>query len=225
MRILFLYNNERNELLFRSALERMHHTVTITNERSLVDDFVTSYVFDLIILDLPGFFNEPELQHIISDCRNKSQNAAILVLSEQGDLSSRLIALEKGADDCLIGVPNLKEFEIVINSLARRYGSKDPVIMSYGPLSLNRETRTVELDGKNVRVTPREYVLLKTLLKKPGQVVKTDDISSHVFEVGESYGANLVQPHISRLRAKIKHPQLSISAVYGTGYKLDLNQT
>ncbi len=222
MRILFLCTNSRNELLFKSSLERMHHTITMTDDCSLVPEFVTRYVFDLVILDLPTFCKDAEKLEIISKCRRECPGAAILVLSEAGDAESRMKALEHGADDCLVGAANLKEFEIVINSLTRRYGGKEPIVYSFGPLSLNRETRTVELDGKIVKVTPREYVLLKTLIKKPGLVVKTDEISSHVFEVGDSYGSNLVQPHISRLRSKLKHPQLTISAVYGTGYKLEI---
>ncbi len=220
MRILLCTVNSRNELLYRSSLERMIHTVTAIDEYSLIAETIRTYEFDIIVLELPDFYIDSDKSELIKTIAQLNDNAAILVLSEKGSEAARLLALELGAHDCLIGPPSVKNFEIVINSLIRRLEGKNARNFDCGPLKLDRSNYVVDLEGKQIKLTPKEFILLELLLKRQGSIVTTDFIMSHIFNAKEFGGSNLVHPHICRLRAKIKHSRVRIESEYGIGYKM-----
>ncbi len=220
MRILLFSSNPRNELLYRSAPERMLHTITVIDDISLIAETIIIYEFDIIILDLPGFFLDNEKGELIGKCSQLADKASTLVLSESGTETDRLTALEQGAHDCLIGPPSVRNIEIVINSLIRRLERSNDRKSDCGPLRMDRSVFTVELDGERIKLTPKEFILLELLIKRQGRIVTTDFIMSHIFNAKEYGGANLVHPHICRLRAKIKHPDVRIESEYGIGYKI-----
>ncbi len=222
MRILLYTVNSRSELLYRTVLERMIHTVTVIDDCTLIAETIITYDFDIIVLDLPDFFIDQDKISLIRECDKISGDAAILILSESGTESARLTAIEQGAYDCLIGSPNIKNIEIVINSLARRLEGKKISTADCGPLKMDRTTHVVELEGKQIKLTPKEFILLELLLKRKGSIVTTEFIMSHIFSAKEFGGANLVHPHICRLRAKIKHSGIRIESEYGVGYRMSV---
>ncbi len=221
MRVLFFGANERNKLLFLTALEKMRHAVTILSEEHFDFEYVRVYEFDLILLDLPGFYENEDDLNLISKCSTLCRGAGVLVLSDRGDADSRLTGIEHGADDCLIGPPNMRKFEIILKSLEKRYGGMFSPVVKAGPIKLSRGTCSAKLDNRDIKLTPKEYILLELLIKQAGRIVATDLIMSHIFDLRECCSTNLIHPHISRLRSKFKGASISITAVYGIGYKLD----
>lgn len=221
MRVLFFGVNERNKLLFRTSLEKMRHAVTVLDEVNFDFEYIKVYEFDLILLDLPRFYENEDDLKLIAKCSALCRGAGVLVLSDSGDSESRLIALEHGADDCLVGPPNMRKFEIILKSLEKRYGGIFSPVVKAGPIKLSRSTCSAKLENRDIKLTPKEYILLELLIKQAGRIVATDLIMSHIFDLRECCSTNLIHPHISRLRSKFKDTAINITAVYGIGYKLD----
>jgi DNA-binding response OmpR family regulator len=95
-----------------------------------------------------------------------------------------------------------------------------------GNLCLDDETKTVTVDGETASLTPREYEILKLLMKSPGKVFPPREIYRRVWNE-EPYGAeSTVAVHIRHLREKLEidpaNPRY-IKAVWGQGYKIDTN--
>lgn len=223
MRILFYLPDDQNELLYKTSIERMLHSVTFLNGEQFDFDFLEVYDFDLLILNLSQFHLDRTKLSLIAKCRALCPKTAILILTADTASDIRWIALEQGADDCLIEATNLKEFEVVIKSLHRRIGRDGSSnSLDKGLMKLNPNMCSVEIEGQFIKLTRKEYILLKLLMERIGRIVPTECIESHLFELNASSGAHLVHPHISRLRAKTRHPEINIKAEYGIGYILEV---
>ena len=92
-----------------------------------------------------------------------------------------------------------------------------------GGLELNVDTKTVSVDGKNVKVTPIEFKILELLMKNAGKVFSADDIYERVWNE-EAINSETVMVHVRNLREKIeinpKKPQY-LKVVWGVGYKIE----
>lgn len=154
----------------------------------------------------------------------------ILVLSAKTEDADKILGLNVGADDYITKPFNPLELVARVKSSLRRYtklGSvatpKDNQYVS-GGLSINDETKEVEVDGESVKLTPIEYNILLLLLKNAGKVFSIDQIYESIWNE-EAIGAdNTVAVHIRHIREKIeinpKEPRY-LKVVWGIGYKVE----
>ncbi len=222
MKVLFCYQTVKNEAVIKALLEHRAPQYQTCAHSDL--EKLSERQFDLIILDLFHVPNDANKLKSISACKHYHPSAPLLTLLDGTHDSLRFAALEQGADYCTIGAVNEKEIEIALKSLTREINSRQAEVISCGPLRMDNASRTVELDGQSVNLTPREYALLKSLIRKPKELVDTREMLSELKKNDDHLDLQRLQPHISRLRKKIMHPELAIKSVYGAGYKLDLAQ-
>ncbi len=181
---------------------------------------------DVIILDwmLPDI-NGPEL---IPGLR-KHTSAPLLMLTARTEIVDKVTGFEAGADDYLTKPFDMMDLIARIKALIRRqekhfpHSSQEEARLTYGNISLNPETRRVEVDDREVSLTPTEFRLLHILIQSPGKVFSRDRLIELVLGYEyEGYGRTL-DSHIARLRAKIgddpRSPQY-IKTVFGVGYKM-----
>ena len=181
---------------------------------------------DVIILD----WMLPDVQgpDLIPRLREKS-SAPLLMLTARTEIVDKLTGFEAGADDYLTKPFDMMELIARIKALIRRQekhsppSSKKQATYTYRNISLNPETRRVEVNGKEVSLTPTEFRLLQILIQSPGKVFSRDRMIELVLGYEyEGYGRTL-DSHIARLRAKIgddpRTPQY-IKTVFGVGYKM-----
>ncbi len=179
---------------------------------------------DLIILDwmLPDI----EGPKLIPKLRARTQ-APILILTARSEMIDKLVGFESGADDYLTKPFEMMELVARIKALLRRSGreksddSQKKIV--YKELSVDFETRRVEIQGDEVDLTPTEFKILEILVHKPGVVFSRNDLIDLVMGYEyEGYGRTL-DSHIARLRSKLeldqKNPEYIIT-VFGVGYKL-----
>lgn len=178
---------------------------------------------DLIILDwmLPDM-SGPDL---IPQIREHT-SVPILMLTARSEIVDKLVGFEAGADDYLTKPFDMMELIARIKALLRRAAatglqpSTEP--LKYGDLTLDLETRRVEVHGNEVELTPTEFKLLEVMMKAPGKVFSRDRLIELVMGYEyEGYGRTL-DSHIARLRGKIEKDIKSpayIKTVFGVGYK------
>ena len=154
----------------------------------------------------------------------------ILVLSAKTEDADKILGLNVGADDYITKPFNPLELVARVKSSLRRYtklasvaAPKDNQYVS-GGLSINDETKEVEVDGESVKLTPIDYNILLLLLKTAGKVFSIDQIYESIWNE-EAIGAdNTVAVHIRHIREKIeinpKEPRY-LKVVWGIGYKVE----
>lgn len=183
----------------------------------------------LIILDIMM----PKLDGIeTANIIRKDKSIPIIMLSAKSEDYDKISGLDNGADDYVTKPFNPLELIARVNSQIRRYtrlGSmiekqEDSNIYKSGDLVINDRAKIVEVDGKEVKLTPTEYNILKFLTKNKGIVYSIEQIYENVWEE-ESYGAeNIIAVHIRHIREKIeinpREPKY-LKVIWGIGYKIE----
>ena len=154
----------------------------------------------------------------------------ILMLSAKSEDYDKINGLNVGADDYVTKPFNPMELIARVNPQIRRYTKLGSAIQSEGntyqtgELLIDDNTKQVMVDGKEIKLTPTEYNILKFLLKNKGKVYSIEQIYENVWEE-ESYGAeNIIAVHIRHIREKIeinpKEPKY-LKVIWGVGYKIE----
>ena len=158
----------------------------------------------------------------------KSRNIPVIMLSAKSEDADKILGLTAGADDYVTKPYNPSELVARVKSQLRRYtalgsiGKQNGVITISG-LTVNTETRTVTVEGEDVRLTPLEYGILELLVRNRGKVFSPDEIYRNVWNEDTVVGDNTIAVHIRHIREKIeinpKEPQY-LKVVWGVGYKI-----
>lgn len=165
---------------------------------------------------------------VIAKIREHS-SLPIIVLSEKSGEIDKIGALNAGADDYVIKPCSLLELTARVKSQLRRYtqlrNMSDEIrnIYQVDGLVINDDTRQVTVEGREVRLTPIEYKILKLLAKEKGRVYSIDQIYETIWNMRAIGADNTIAVHIRHIREKIennpKEPKY-LKVVWGTGYKV-----
>lgn len=184
----------------------------------------------LILLDIMM----PKLDGIsTANLIRKDKAIPIIMLSAKSEDYDKITGLNNGADDYVTKPFNPLELIARVNSQIRRYTSLGSIadqaqdsdnIYHSGDLFINDDTKKVEVEGKEVKLTPTEYNILKFLTKNKGIVYSIEQIYENVWEE-ECYGAeNIIAVHIRHIREKIeinpREPKY-LKVIWGIGYKIE----
>ena len=184
----------------------------------------------LILLDIMM----PKLDGIsTANLIRKDKKVPIIMLSAKSEDYDKITGLNNGADDYITKPFNPLELIARVNSQIRRYTSLGSIadkmekgnnIYHSGDLIINDNTKQVEVEGKEIKLTPTEYNILKFLTKNKGIVYSIEQIYENVWEE-ESYGAeNIIAVHIRHIREKIeinpREPKY-LKVIWGVGYKIE----
>jgi two-component system, OmpR family, response regulator len=224
MRALVVEDELKMAALIRRGLAEEGYAADVarTGEEALWMARATPY--DAIVLDvmLPG-------QDGLEVCRSLRESGVwspILLLTARDGLEDKVSGLDSGADDYLTKPFAFEELLARIRALLRRSDLTRPPAMKVADLVLDPVTHRVTRSGAEIRLTPKEYAILETLMRHAGQVVTRTRIGESVWEEGPPDLANLVDVHVSHLRRKVDQgegPQL-IHTVRALGFRLGEGQ-
>ncbi|HSS02775.1 MAG TPA: response regulator transcription factor [Kofleriaceae bacterium] len=173
---------------------------------------------DVVVLDL----GLPDIDgsEVLHQLRTRGINAPVLVLTARDAVTSRVEALEKGADDYLIKPFDYAELLARIRALLRRAAAPRWAPLSCNGLVLDPTELEITIGNNRVRLSPREHALLALFLRRKGELLRREDILLQVFGYNFEPGTNLVNVHIANLRKKLGNGPVVIDAVRGVGYRL-----
>lgn len=166
----------------------------------------------------------------------KDKNIPVIMLSAKSEDIDKINGLNNGADDYITKPFNPVELIARVNALIRRYTklgssinetaseSEKTNIIKNGELVINDDLKKVIVDGKEAKLTPTEYNILKFLTQNKGKVFSIEEIYTNVWD-GECYAAeNVIAVHIRHIREKIeinpKEPKY-LKVIWGVGYKIE----
>jgi DNA-binding response OmpR family regulator len=185
--------------------------------------YIDSYHYDIIILDwmMPGA-SGIEICKVI---RKNGYNSGILMLTARGELSDRVEGLDAGADDYLIKPFEFDELFARIRALSRRNNAaikKD--IVNIKGFIIDHTNYTINYNGKEIRLTPREFNLLDLLVQNRGQIVTREIIFDRVWGHDADVTNNAIDASIKLLRKKIdiSKEETLIKSIRGVGFKFEI---
>ena len=176
---------------------------------------------DLIILDLMM----PEMDgYEFMRQHRADHNTPIILLTARVDDDEKVIGLELGADDYVTKPFRPRELTARVRAVLRRVGDSGPVgkVLRASDITLDRQTRILDVKGKAVDLTPSEFDLLAALMSAPGRVFSRLDLLDVIQGVRYEGYERTIDTHVKNLRSKIEvDPRAPryIETVYGVGYR------
>ena len=191
-------------------------------------ELMTREEIHLIIMDIMM----PEMDGIRATLKLREESAVpIILLSAKSEDADKILGLNIGADDYITKPFNPLELMARVKSNIRRYTvlggngqETEEDIITTGGLCINDSTKTVSVDGEEVRLTPIEYNILKFLTENQGRVFSTNQIYENVWNEDAIVSDNIIAVHIRHIREKIeinpREPRY-LKVVWGQGYKVE----
>jgi DNA-binding response OmpR family regulator len=177
---------------------------------------------DLVVLDLmlPGMSGLEICKALRAD--SKTAGLPIIMLTARGEESERILGLDTGADDYVVKPFSPNELMARVRALLRRTvppESRERVLRC-GPITVDVERHTVSDGEENVRLTAKEFLLLRYLLEHRGRVLSRDRLLSDVWDYQYPGATRTVDVHVRRLREKLPFLGQALVTVQQFGYKL-----
>ena len=179
--------------------------------------------YDLLVLDrmLPSL----DGLSILKSLRAAKVDAPAILLTAMGAVDDRVAGLRGGADDYIVKPFAFVELLARIDTICRRPATRDEVLeIVIGDLRLDLLKREVTREGARIDLQPREFLLLKHFMERPGRVQTRTVLLESVWGLHFDPKTSVVETHISRLRHKIDKPfdKHFLVTLHGVGYVLQL---
>lgn len=219
MRVLVIEDERRVASFIRRSLVEAGYAVDCSYDGEEGLGFARANDYDAIILDV--MLPKLDGMSLVSALRGQRVTTPVLAVTARGTVRDRIAGLNAGCDDYLVKPFAVAELIARVRSLLRR-GTAQTTLLQVADLTLDTATHRASRAGTPIDLTPREFALLEYLMRNAGQVLTKTMIEQHVWNYDFDSGTNLVEVHLSHLRAKIDRefsPPL-LETVRGVGYVL-----
>jgi DNA-binding response OmpR family regulator len=147
----------------------------------------------------------------------------VLILTARDATADKIAGLDGGADDYLVKPVDLDELAARIRALLRRASGRAEPALRHGNLALDPAACSVELDGKPIELSAREFTVLHTLLANTGRVMTRGQIEQSIYGWNEEPDSNAIEVYIHHLRRKLGAEL--IKTLRGVGYTIPKSGT
>jgi two-component system OmpR family response regulator len=221
MRVLVIEDDREMARYLQKALTESGHTADVAGDGEEGLALARDGGYDVLIVD--RMLPRRDGLSIVRTLRAEGVHAPVLILSALGDVDDRVKGLKAGSDDYLTKPYAFSELLARIEALTRRAEPQESQARYVvGDLVLDRLSRRVTRAGEPIPLQPREYRLLEYLMKNAGQIVTRTMLLEQVWDYHFDPQTNVIDVHISRLRAKIdkNFDKPLLHTVRGAGYMI-----
>lgn len=221
MRVLLAEDDETTAEYIATGLAELGHGVELATNGEEALALGISDRFDMIVLD--RMMPLCDGLDVLRQLREATVSVPILMLTAMGGIADRVDGLDSGADDYLVKPFALAELVARMNALARRQTTGETVTrLEVGDVVLDLLRRTVTRGGQPILLQPREFALLEILMQNAGRPVTRKMFLEQVWNFSFDPMTNIVESHLSRLRAKLRDGFAvdPIETVRGLGYRM-----
>ena len=177
---------------------------------------LSTVTYDLLLLDL-GLPRKQGMD-VLHALRNRGNELPVLILTARDSTADRVAGLDAGADDYLVKPFDLDELLARIRALLRRRVARTRSRIVHGGVTLDLASHEVQLDGAPVKLSSREFSVLRALLDNPGSVVSKAQLEEKLYGWDMEVESNTVDVYVHHLRKKFGSD--FIKNVRGVGYKI-----
>jgi DNA-binding response OmpR family regulator len=216
-RILIAEDEPRLSSFLEKGLRAAGYSTTVCDDGVRCAVMARDDEFDLLILDvgLPGQDGFAVLRAI----RARGEKMPVLILTARDEVVDTVTGLDSGADDYVTKPFVFEELLARVRARLRTPELGESALELHGGgVRLDVRTRRAEVDGAEVELTAKEFTLLETFLRHPGQVLSREQLLSHVWGYDFDPGSNVVDVYVGYLRRKLGSERFE--TVRGMGYRL-----
>jgi two-component system cell cycle response regulator CtrA len=221
MHILLVEDNAATARSVQLLLSGEGHNVSITEFGEEGLELAELYEYDVVLLDLD--LDDMSGLEVLRALRTRKVPVPVVMLSGTADIDSKVAALAAGADDYVTKPFHKSELFARMNAVVRRSRGHTDSILRTGAIALNLNTRSVEVAGAPIHLTPSEYKMLELLSLRKNSVLTKEACLNHLYNGISEPEIKIIDVFICKLRKKIAAANggdAVIETVWGGGYML-----
>ena len=217
---LLIVEDEINILnALQKGLKKEGYAIDIATDGCEAKEFIDYNTYDLVLLDinLPGIDGFSILKYL----REKNNTTRVIIVSANRDIDSRISGLDFGANDYLVKPFDFQELKARIRALLRREFLSKPTIINENGLKINLSTHKVTYNDKDIKLTLKEYSILKYLVQNKNKIISSEQLFNTVWDDNADPFTKVIRVHIYSLRKKISAATDGkdlIKTIKGVGY-------
>jgi two-component system OmpR family response regulator len=222
MKLLVVEDDPRMAELLDRGLALDGWSVTAVGTVAHAQDETLAGHFDVIVCDV--MLPDGSGLELCRWLRDQKIWMPVLLLTARSAIRDRVAGLDSGADDYLGKPFAFAELNARVRALARRGPVERATSLTVGPFTLDTARQSVTVQGETLDLSPREYALLSTFLRRPGHLLSRTEILDRVWDSAYDAGSNVVDVYVRYLRRKLEphHADHYLVTVRGRGYLLDV---
>jgi len=221
MHILLVEDNPVAAKSIELKLTAEGHNVFTTDLGEDAIELADLYDYDLVLLDLD--LADMSGLEVLRAVRLKKVETPVIILTATGDIDTKVKALSAGADDFITKPFHKAELAARINAVVRRSRGHSESIIRTGDIALNIDTRSAEVAGTPIHLTPSEYKVLELLSLRKNSVLTKEMCLNHLYNGLKEPEVKIIDVFICKLRKKLaeaSNGNSQIETVWGGGYML-----
>jgi DNA-binding response OmpR family regulator len=197
--------------------------VAADGEEALLKAAVHPYDLVCLDLNLPKVEGREVCRRLrVAERHDDEPPPRVLMLTARDTPADRVAGLDDGADDYLVKPFDFGELSARVRALLRRDAGRSGAVVQVGELTLDTVRREATRNGRPLELTAKEFVLLRYLMSRPGEVISEGELLSHVWDENANPYTKTVRVTIATLRRKLADPgeEQPIETLIGSGYRL-----
>lgn len=220
MRILAAEDEKNLNRLIVSRLTAEHYSVDACFDGGEAMSYLESAEYDAVVLDI--MMPVMDGLAVLKKMRAKGMSTPVLLLTARDSIEDRVAGLDAGANDYLIKPFAFEELLARIRVLLRKPREASDSVCRVDDLEVHLDTHQVFRSGQEIRLSGKEFALLRYMAQNEGIVLSRDRLEEHLWNFDYAGGSNVIDVYIRYLRKKIDegHERKLIHTVRGTGYVL-----
>ncbi len=220
MRILVAEDERDLNKLIISCLEKEHYSVDSCYDGLEALDYLECAEYDAVILDImmPG----TDGLSVLKKMRRRNDSTPVLLLTARDSIEDRVTGLDAGANDYLVKPFAFEELLARVRVLLRKPAQTPKTCYKVADLEVHMDTQQVLRGGSEVKLSGKEFALLRYMVQNEGIVLSRDRLEEHLWNFDYAGGSNVIDVYIRYLRKKLDegHEPKLIHTVRGSGYVL-----
>ena len=220
MRVLIAEDEKDLNKILTERLKEEHYSVDSCYDGQEALDYLASAEYDAVILDI--MMPVTDGLSVLKTMRRKDDSTPVLLLTAKDGIEDRVQGLDAGANDYLVKPFAVEELLARIRVLLRKPAETPKACYRLADLEVHMDTRKVLRGGQEVKLSGKEFALLRYMIQNAGIVLSRDRLEEHLWNFDYAGGSNVIDVYIRYLRKKIDegHEPKLIHTVRGAGYVL-----
>jgi len=204
------------------TLEREHYIVETASDYQSALHKIGVYDYDCILLDIT--LPDGNGLELLKALKTSGKDEGVIIVSAKDSLEDRLKGLNLGADDYLPKPFHMAELHARVKAVLRRRHFEGNNELNVGNVSIYPENRQVKIENDEIVLNRKEFDILMYLVTNKTRLVTKSALAEHVWgdHIDQSDSFDFIYSQIKNLRKKLENSTITIEAVYGVGYKLEV---